>query len=228
MHPARCAFALRMRRLGLPVEHDPAERACVEQVDKRVRRVRVERDSVNGSSLGRWSVESSAFALNLECEFPDLPLTGRGHVRRRRHEEPDCGGSSCARAAGCPAAAGTEVRVTERPLVAVRDLPIAGRVTRFVWRKRRYRCAECGRTFTETHEPPVRRASASARRAPGSPRGRAAAASTPPGAPSSARPGLRIFARRGGAPPRDNRAAALVAARPGLRCRYRPRPPRRA
>lgn len=34
----------------------------------------------------------------------------------------------------------------------VRDLPIAGRLTEVVWRKRRYRCAECGRTFTETHE----------------------------------------------------------------------------
>jgi transposase len=34
----------------------------------------------------------------------------------------------------------------------VRDLPIAGRLTRLVWRKRRYRCSDCGRTFTETHE----------------------------------------------------------------------------
>jgi hypothetical protein len=31
----------------------------------------------------------------------------------------------------------------------VRDLPIAGRVTYLVWRKRRYRCAGCGHTFTE-------------------------------------------------------------------------------
>jgi transposase len=35
--------------------------------------------------------------------------------------------------------------------VRVRDLPLAGRVTHLVWRKRRYRCAECGRTFTESH-----------------------------------------------------------------------------
>jgi transposase len=42
--------------------------------------------------------------------------------------------------------------VKERPLVRVRDLPIAGRLAEVVWRKRRYRCAECGRTFTETHE----------------------------------------------------------------------------
>jgi transposase len=43
------------------------------------------------------------------------------------------------------------VRIKERRLVRVRDLPIAGRVTRLVWRKRRYRCTECGRSFTETH-----------------------------------------------------------------------------
>ena len=40
----------------------------------------------------------------------------------------------------------------------VRDLPIAGRATRLVWRKRRYRCVDCSRTFTETHEQlPARR-----------------------------------------------------------------------
>ena len=33
----------------------------------------------------------------------------------------------------------------------VRDLPIVGRVTYLVWRKRRYRCGGCGRTFTESH-----------------------------------------------------------------------------
>jgi transposase len=35
--------------------------------------------------------------------------------------------------------------------VRVRDLPLAGRVTHLVWRKRRYTCAACGRTFTESH-----------------------------------------------------------------------------
>jgi transposase len=35
--------------------------------------------------------------------------------------------------------------------VRVRDLPIAGRVTYLCWRKRRYRCEACGRTFSETH-----------------------------------------------------------------------------
>jgi transposase len=42
--------------------------------------------------------------------------------------------------------------VKERPLVRVRDLPIAGRRTFLVWRKRRLRCCACGRTFTERHE----------------------------------------------------------------------------
>jgi transposase len=57
-----------------------------------------------------------------------------------------------ARATGCPCCGGSELRVKERPSVRVRDLPIAGRVTRLVWRKRRYRCSDCARTFTETHE----------------------------------------------------------------------------
>ena len=33
----------------------------------------------------------------------------------------------------------------------MRDLPIAGRVTQQAWRKRRDRCPDCGRTFTESH-----------------------------------------------------------------------------
>ncbi|MBV9537105.1 MAG: transposase family protein, partial [Solirubrobacterales bacterium] len=33
----------------------------------------------------------------------------------------------------------------------IRDLPIAGRVTYLLWRKRRYRCVMCERAFTETH-----------------------------------------------------------------------------
>ena len=36
-------------------------------------------------------------------------------------------------------------------MIRVRDMPVAGRPTWLVWRKRRYRCAGCGRTFTETH-----------------------------------------------------------------------------
>lgn len=57
-----------------------------------------------------------------------------------------------ARAGECPHCRGSELRVKERPLVRVRDLPICGRVTRLVWRKRRYRCTDCSRTFTENHD----------------------------------------------------------------------------
>jgi transposase len=39
----------------------------------------------------------------------------------------------------------------ERDVVRVRDLPVAGRMTILLWRKRRYRCDACERTFTETH-----------------------------------------------------------------------------
>ena len=52
----------------------------------------------------------------------------------------------------CPGCGGVDVGVKERPLVRVRDLPLAGRVARLLWRKRRYVCAECGRSFTERHE----------------------------------------------------------------------------
>lgn len=57
-----------------------------------------------------------------------------------------------ARAVTCPRCGGCQLRVKERPRVRVRDLPIAGRPTWLVWRKRRYRCGDCARTFTETHE----------------------------------------------------------------------------
>jgi transposase len=56
-----------------------------------------------------------------------------------------------ARASCCPYCGRGSVDVKERPVVRVRDLPIAGRVTHLVWRKRRYRCRGCGRTFTESH-----------------------------------------------------------------------------
>ena len=56
-----------------------------------------------------------------------------------------------ARAGCCPGCGRASVDVKDRPRVRVRDLPLAGRVTHLVWRKRRYRCAGCGRTFTETH-----------------------------------------------------------------------------
>jgi transposase len=54
------------------------------------------------------------------------------------------------RAESCPHCSGTELEVHERPVVAVRDLPLAGRRATLRWRKRRYRCKECRRTHTET------------------------------------------------------------------------------
>jgi transposase len=39
----------------------------------------------------------------------------------------------------------------QRPEVVVRDLPISGRPTVLVWRKRRWRCTSCGKSFTESH-----------------------------------------------------------------------------
>jgi transposase len=52
----------------------------------------------------------------------------------------------------CPGCGRAGCEVKERPLVRVRDLPIAGRRTCLVWRKRRFRCRVCGCTFTELHE----------------------------------------------------------------------------
>jgi transposase len=47
--------------------------------------------------------------------------------------------------AGCrPDCGRASVDVKDRPVVRVRDLPIAGRVTYLVWRKRRYRCWSAG------------------------------------------------------------------------------------
>lgn len=39
-----------------------------------------------------------------------------------------------------------------RPSVQVRDLPVAGKATRLVWRKREWRCRDCRRSWRETHE----------------------------------------------------------------------------
>jgi transposase len=52
----------------------------------------------------------------------------------------------------CPGCGRGSCEVKERPLVRVRDLSIAGRRTFLVWRKRRFRCRLCGRTFMERHE----------------------------------------------------------------------------
>jgi transposase len=55
-------------------------------------------------------------------------------------------------AAGCCRWCGRRsLRVKDRPVVRIRDLPVAGRVTWLLWRKRRFYCEACGRTFTETH-----------------------------------------------------------------------------
>ena len=56
-----------------------------------------------------------------------------------------------ARAGPCPRCERSSLEVKERPRVRVRDLPLAGRRTDLVWRKRRFLCRPCGRTFTEQH-----------------------------------------------------------------------------
>ena len=56
-----------------------------------------------------------------------------------------------ARAALCPRCGRASLEVKERPRVRVRDLPLAGRRTDLVWRKRRFQCRPCGRTHTEAH-----------------------------------------------------------------------------
>ena len=58
---------------------------------------------------------------------------------------------SLARAGRCPHCQGTDLVIKERPMVGVRDLPLAGRVARLLWRKRRWRCRGCRRTHTEQH-----------------------------------------------------------------------------
>jgi transposase len=67
-----------------------------------------------------------------------------------------------ARAACCRWCGRGSLTVKDRDVVRVRDLPIAGRITYLLWRKRRYFCEACERTFTETHPelPPRQRVSA--------------------------------------------------------------------
>jgi transposase len=55
------------------------------------------------------------------------------------------------RAACCERCGRGSLTVKDRDVVRIRDLPIAGRLTYLLWRKRRYRCEACERTFTETH-----------------------------------------------------------------------------
>src|SRR5919198_3528048 len=56
-----------------------------------------------------------------------------------------------ARAGVCRHCGRSSLDVKERPTVRVRALPIAGKTVRLRWRKRRYRCHGCRRTFTESH-----------------------------------------------------------------------------
>jgi len=56
-----------------------------------------------------------------------------------------------ARARCCPACGRAWLQVEDRPVVRVRDLPLAGRPTFSRWRKRRFGCQVCQRSFTETH-----------------------------------------------------------------------------
>jgi transposase len=56
-----------------------------------------------------------------------------------------------ARAACCRWCGRGSLAVKDRHAVRVRDLPIGGRLTFLVWRKRRYFCEGCERSFTETH-----------------------------------------------------------------------------
>jgi transposase len=71
---------------------------------------------------------------------------------RERGDELDLELELVAAAACCRCCGRASCEVKERPLVRVRDLPIAGRRTFLVWRKRRFRCRVCGCTFTERHE----------------------------------------------------------------------------
>jgi transposase len=56
-----------------------------------------------------------------------------------------------ARAGVCPHCACPTLEIKDRPVVAFRDLPLCGRRTRLLWKKRRYRCEGCARTHTESH-----------------------------------------------------------------------------
>src|ERR1051326_8694785 len=51
----------------------------------------------------------------------------------------------------CARCGWASVEVKERPLVRVRDLPISGREAVLCWRKRRFQCEGCGRSFSEQH-----------------------------------------------------------------------------
>ena len=56
-----------------------------------------------------------------------------------------------ARAGSCPTCGRDSPVVKERPLVRFRDLPIGARRAHLLWRKRRYLCRGCDKSFTESH-----------------------------------------------------------------------------
>src|SRR5947209_8411508 len=58
----------------------------------------------------------------------------------------------------CPDCHGIALVPKERPVVVVRDLPIHGQPSYLVWRKRRYACPDCARSFTESSPEIPRRA----------------------------------------------------------------------
>lgn len=77
--------------------------------------------------------------------FTVMSVEGRGDELELEVELVTAGGC-------CPGCGRASSEVKERPLVRVRDLPIAGRRTVLVWRKRRFRCCACACTFTDRHE----------------------------------------------------------------------------
>ena len=89
------------------------------------------------------------------CDGPSRMLGLAGlqimHVIVRDDDALDLEVERVVPAGPCPHCGGQETQIKERPVVGVRDLPLAGRVTRLVWRKRRWRCRGCGRTHTEQH-----------------------------------------------------------------------------
>jgi transposase len=70
---------------------------------------------------------------------------------RERGDELDVEVELAVVAGSCRLCGESELEVKERPCVRVRDLPLAGRRVTLVWRKRRFRCRACGRSFSESH-----------------------------------------------------------------------------
>jgi transposase len=76
-----------------------------------------------------------------------MAVTGVGEVDQQMEIEVELVGEvACCRRCGRAA-----VFVKDRPVVRVRDLSIASRLNFLRWRKRRFWCEACERTFTGTH-----------------------------------------------------------------------------